>query len=94
MEPSLPKRHPPKGLAMNTVHDPKFNSPGYLWGQLLATQAMLLRLASLTTTREEFRESSLEALEDLRNTALPRPVPDSMLSGIDDAEAWLRTLTE
>lgn len=79
---------------MNTAHDPKFNSPGYLWGQLLATQAMLLRLASLTTTREGFRETSLEALETLRNTALSRPVPDSMLSGIDDAEAWLRTLTE
>lgn len=79
---------------MENAHDPKFKSPGYLWGQLLATQAMLLRLASLTTTREEFRASSLEALESLRNTALPRPVPEAMLSGIDDAEAWLRTLTE
>lgn len=79
---------------MNTARDPKFSSPGYLWGQLLATQAMLLRLASLTTTREEFRETSLEALETLRNTALPRPVPDSMRSGIDDAEAWMWTLTE
>jgi hypothetical protein len=79
---------------MKNANDPKFNSPGYLWGQLLATQAMLLRLASLTATREEFRESSLEALETLRNCALPRPVPETMLSGIDDAEAWLRTLTE
>jgi hypothetical protein len=79
---------------MKDVRDPKFNSPGYLWGQILATQAMLLRLASLTTTREEFRESSLEALETLRSSALPRSVPEAMLSGIDDAEAWLRTLTE
>lgn len=73
--------------------DDKINSPSYLWGQILATQAMLMRLASQTAAPEEFRESSLEALEVLRNTALPRPVPEDLLSGINDAEEWLVKLT-
>jgi L-lysine 2,3-aminomutase len=72
----------------------KLKSPGYLWGHILATQAMLLRLASQTTSPREFRQSSREALETLRNTALPRSVPESMLEGIDDAEAWMEKLTE
>lgn len=79
---------------MKSLHDPKFSSPGYLWGQLLATQAMLLRLASQSATPEEFRETGIKAIESLRGTVLPRSAPESILSGIDHAEAWLRTLTE
>lgn len=72
----------------------KLKSPGYLWGHILATQAMLLRLASQTTSPSEFRQSSREALKMLRNTALPRSVPESMLEGIDDAKGWMERLTE
>jgi len=78
---------------MDNSSDANFKSPDYLWGQLLATRAMLLCLAGITSTREEFREESLAALERLRSVALPNPVPDSTLSGIDDAEKWLQTVT-
>lgn len=78
---------------MDKSSDANFKSPDYLWGQLLATRAMLLCLAGMTSAREEFREESLAALERLRSAALPNPVPDATLSGIDDAEEWLRTAT-
>lgn len=76
-----------------TSSEEKFRDPGYLWGQLMATQGLLLRLAGLTATKEDLREHGIESIEILRNTALPKPVPDSVLSGLDDFEKWLMHVT-
>lgn len=68
----------------------KFHDPDYLAAQLMATQHLLLRLASLTCDREELIESGLESTEILRNTAFPRTVAETFLSGLDDFDVWLK----
>ena len=68
--------------------------PAYLYGQVLALRTLLLGLADLTTTRDDFRARSLEALERLRTAMLPSGTPEASLSAVDDTEAWLRSVTE
>lgn len=77
----------------NSEHPRDFDDPAYLWGQILATRAMLLRLAGLTTTKEDFNVQALEAIESLRNVATPRPVPEGFLDALDDAQRWVEQTT-
>jgi len=68
--------------------------PHYVQGQIEALRAMILGIANLTLSPEEFRNQSLERLETLRTAMLAEPVPDSRLRAVDDAETWIRKVTE
>ena len=70
-----------------------YQDPAFLWAQLYATRALLMRVAQSTMTPEEFRQHGLQATESVRNAALPRAVPESFLTGLDDFDAWIKTNT-
>lgn len=74
-----------------TSSHPKLNDPAYLYGQLMATRALVLALAKLTTTKEDLRASSEESLEYLRTAVLSDPTPEAFLEGLNDFETWLES---
>ncbi|MDA8093403.1 MAG: hypothetical protein M0T84_05725 [Betaproteobacteria bacterium] len=80
---------------MNVIptSEENFRDPGYLWGQLMATENLVLRLASLTSTKEDLLENGLESIEMLRNSALSRLMPEAYFAGLDDFEKWLTHVT-
>lgn len=65
----------------------------YLQGQLHGQQALLLGLANLLLSKEQFREQGLARLGIARDAALSEPVAETTLLGIDAIETWLLNVT-
>jgi hypothetical protein len=65
----------------------------YLQGQLHGQQALLLGLANLLLSKEQFRAQGLERLGIARDATLSEPVPETTLLGIDAIETWLLNVT-
>lgn len=75
---------------MNTkTATPRINDPAYLWGHLLATRALVLALAKLTSNQEDLLAAGTAALELLRTSVIDEPVPESLLTALNEFEAWL-----
>ena len=72
---------------------PAVRDPEYVQGQIASLQALVAGLAGLLLSKEEFREVSLQRLENLRTAMLPEPVSETRLLAIEHCEDWLRTLT-
>ena len=67
--------------------------PNFLHGQLLATQAMVLALAGLTTDREAWRAETLRRLDALHSALLPLPVPEAQIAAVLAAQEWVSART-
>lgn len=65
----------------------------YLQGQLHGQRALLLGLANLLMTREQFRQQGMIRLQLARDAAMAEPVSDAVLTGIDHVEQWLLNVT-
>ncbi len=78
---------------MDDKNTPMHEHPQYLHAQALATQALVLTLARLTTDPGEFRENALQALEHLRTALLAEPVSDAQLAAVDATERRLLAAT-
>jgi len=65
----------------------------YLQGQLHGQQALLLGLANLLLSKEQFRAQGLARLALERDTLLSQPVAETTLRGIDAIETWLLNVT-
>jgi hypothetical protein len=63
-------------------------------GQLDSLQALWLGLANLCATKEEIREVSLARLEMLRTATHAEPIDEPYFQAIDNAERWIRTVTD
>ncbi len=67
--------------------------PNFLHGQLLATQAMVLALACITTDREAWRVETFRRLEQLHGALLPLPVPEAQIAAVLAAQEWVSACT-
>lgn len=72
---------------------PAISDPAYLWGHLLATRALVLGLAKLTTTQEDLSTHGLAAIELLRTAAHAEAIPETFFAALNDFEAWLEAST-
>ena len=70
------------------MHD----TPQYLHGQVLATQALIVALARITTDRDSFQAEALRQLELLREALLPEPVSEVQIAAVDATQRWLQAL--
>jgi hypothetical protein len=65
----------------------------YLHGQLDGLQALLLGMANLLLTKDQFRQQGLTRLAATRDAVMSQPVQETRLLGIDATEAWLLNVT-
>ena len=79
---------------MTNTNRPLYQDPDYVQGQIASLQSLVLGLANLLASKEEFRAESLCRLENLKTAHLSAPVSDTRLQAIDDCEAWLMRVTE
>ena len=78
---------------MNSPESRPIDDPEYMYGQILSLRALLLGIADLAVNPDDFRASGIEALEQLRASALPTGASDALLTAIDHTEDWLRAST-
>ena len=69
---------------------PLYKDPDYIQGQIESLKALVLGLANLLTSKEDFRDQSLQRLDSLRTALLSEPVAEARLQAIDDCEAWVK----
>lgn len=66
----------------------------YLAAKIDCLRALIVAIAGISASREDFRDSGLASLERLRIATLNSPTADVRLVAIENAEAWLKALTE
>jgi hypothetical protein len=79
---------------MQNADRPLYQDPDYVQGQIASLQSLVLGLANLLASKEEFQAESLRRLDNLKTAHLSAPVSDARLQAIDDCEAWLLKVTE
>ena len=77
---------------MNSV--PLNQDINYLQGQLHGLQALLLGMANLLLSKDQFRQEARVRLEMTRTSILSQPVAETTLLGIDAVESWMLKVTE
>ena len=77
---------------MNSV--PLNQDINYLQGQLHGLQALLLGMANLLLSKDQFRQEARVRLEMTRTAILSQPVAETTLLGIDAVESWMLKVTE
>lgn len=83
--------HTPKAPAP----EPRYiDDPDYLAAQIDCLRALIVSIADVSLSREEFREGGLASLERLRVATLNLPTSDARLAAIEHEEARLKALTE
>lgn len=73
---------------------PMHEHPQYLHGQLLGLRALLLTVAGLTISPDDFVSHGQRSLEHLRTAMLPEPISDVQLQALDDLERWLLAVAQ
>ena len=79
-------------MLMNSV--PLNQDINYLQGQLHGLQALLLGMANLLLSKDQFRQEARVRLEMTRTAILSQPVAETTLLGIDAVESWMLKVTE
>ena len=69
-----------------------YQDPDYVQGQIASLQALVLGLAQ-NSSKEAFREQSLERLELLKTSLLSQPVSDARLEAVDSCIQWIENVT-
>ena len=79
---------------MKANEPPVYQDPEFVQGQIAATRSLILGLANILSTREEFRAESLQRLEILKTALLASPASDARLQAVDDCADWVKKMTE
>ena len=69
-----------------------YQDPAYVQGQITSLQDLFLGLAQ-NSSKEAFREQSLERLELLKTSLLSQPVSDARLEAVDSCIQWIENVT-
>lgn len=77
---------------MNKITDQKKDGPAYkdaayLYGRSMALERLLLAVAPLMAPKPELLHQGMQALQELRDSMLSEPLPDSAMVGVEDVAA-------
>ena len=78
---------------MKNLNVPLYQDPDYVQGQIAALQSLILGLAQMQD-KTEFRQQSLERLENLKTALLTELVSDSRLLAVEHCVNWVSKVTE
>lgn len=69
---------------------PRNEDINYLHGQIAGLRQLLLAVAEMSMSRDEFLSQGLLKLESAKIAGLGFPIHDNFLSGLDTTELWLK----